>query len=636
MSRLSIKRWDTNGSVKDLSAKGSVRHTLSSVLIVAFLFAGTFHAMMVVRPSTVNLTGSRSPSLNIKIVFVGFNKSNIDTEYLAWRENLPSQRSYGLKIGEQESRVTYDLRYEFVFPEHSFKQKLLDFLRRTGVEKELENPFFDTETRNVLYDANKVDEWFYKNRAEYGDFPKNGYTFLVANLTELPSVSYDQLALSKNRTISPHYYSVEYVDEDLGYRIRNRQFMTAWGGHHRIWFFDVSAGPSFNAPKELPLQVVLKALKIDLTTQYGRIWLTQYVADYLWEAVLNFAVPQFVYEPIYSTQYRFVINIFDNRTDLEQKSVPISRTVNISRIEFSFKELLPYSEIRVSMKTQNLSGDASLAKVVKESFKMVDLERGYVDVRPVYRFLQLNIEKYVPKILRSEEEVTIPVFCFAFSKEQMAYTSKWEVQTFQVGLRGIALGDVAIVSLTQYYELERGRIVNPSQGSKGIGFTQTVIHECGHMLGLMHPFQFGQIGDFVDSPMGYFTYSYNFSQFDKDSLRRAHADGILLESSVNLAKANELAIGNVAMPWSLIKLSEARNLIGHAEQEYQKMNYADAVRLALESRRLTIEALGELEGMPAIWPLATVFSVAGILLALYLNDIRKKAMKHSPFPAANA
>jgi len=637
MNHVNTEDWKTGGPAEDASVKGLVKRATYCSLIVVILFAAASEAAVMAQHTTTNVTASRKVSLDIKIVFIGFNRSNIDTEYLAWRENLPSQKVNKIMIGEREASVTYDLRYEFVFLERSFKQKLLDFLRGISVEKELENPWFNAETHNVLYDANKVEEWFYKNRADYSGFPGNGYTFLIANLTELPSVSYDQLAQPwKNLAISPHYYSVEYVDEDLGYRIRNRQFMTAWGGHYRMWFFDVSAGPSFNTPKDPPLQVVLTALKIDLNTQYGRIWLTQYLADYLWEAVWNFAVPQFVHEPIYSKRYRFTINVFDNRTDLERTSVPVDKTLNASRIKSSFKELLPYSEIEVSIKMQNYSSDPNLARVIKESFKMIDVGTGYVDVRPVYRYLQLNIGKYVPRILRNEEEVTIPVFCFVFSKQHIAYTSKWEVRGSKASLQGIALDDMAIISLTQYYELERGAIVKPPQGTKGIGFSQTVIHESGHMLGLMHPFQFGQVGDFVDSPMSYFAHSYDFSQFDKDALRRMHADRILLESSAKLAEADESAMRKIAMPLSLAKLNNGRDLVRRAEQEYERMNYVEAVSLAFESRRLAAEGLRELREMPNVWPLAAICGVIiGVVVGYYLSDIWRKTRRPRSLPPSS-
>ena len=117
--------------------------------------------------ATTRTASFRRIPLNIKIVFIGFNRSNVDTEYLAWKENLPSERINKILVGEQETGVTYDLLYEFVFPDLGYKQRLLDFLRQIGNKTQLENPWFEMETSNVFYDANKVEGWFYNNRADF-------------------------------------------------------------------------------------------------------------------------------------------------------------------------------------------------------------------------------------------------------------------------------------------------------------------------------------------------------------------------------------------------------------------------------------------------------------------------------------
>jgi len=596
------------------------------MLLVLILSAMASLAVNAEQQAMTRIASSRRIPLNVKIVFIGFNRSNVDTEYLAWKENLPSERINKILVGEQETGVTYDLQYEFVFPDNGHKQRLLDFLRQIGNRTQLENPWFETETNNVFYDANKVENWFYKNRADYGGVPSNGYTFIIGNLTDLPSITYEQMSQPwKNASFSPHYYSVEYVDEDLGYKLRNRQFMTAWGGHYRMYFFDISAGPSFNTPEDPPLQVVLKARKMNLSTEYGKVWLTQYLADYLWEIIWNLAVPQFVYEPIYSSRYHFFVNIFDNRTDLEKKAVPLEKTVNRTRIELAFRELLPYSEIQVTMRMQNTTSDPDLSRMIKNSFQMIDRVNGYVDVRPLYRYLQQNLSSYVPRILRNEEEYTIPVFCFAFSKQHVGYTSKWQIQGFAKSLLGIALNDMVMISLTQYNEFERGAMVKPPQGTKGIGFTQTIIHESGHMIGLMHPFQFGQITDFVDSPMSYFSHSSNFTQFDKDSLWRAHADRVLLESATRLAEADELARRRLSMPTSQFRLFLIHDLIGKAEIEYEKMNYAESVRLALAAKSAASEGLKEMRNMPSIWPIAAIYGIViGVIIGFHLALDRRK------------
>jgi hypothetical protein len=207
--------------------------------------------------------------LSIKVVFIGFNQSTINTTYLLWKENIPFKRVNQILTEPKDTGVMFELGYEFVFADPQFEKDLIGFLRKIQVTKRMLNPWFGVEVNNTLYNANKLESWLHEKSDMYGGFPVNGYTFFMANLTQLPSVTYKQMAQPWLRSaLTPHYYSVEYFDLDLDYRIRNREFMTAWGGHYRFWFLDLSAGPSFNTPRDAPIQAVLEALEIDLGTPY--------------------------------------------------------------------------------------------------------------------------------------------------------------------------------------------------------------------------------------------------------------------------------------------------------------------------------------------------------------------------------
>src|SRR5437667_10867968 len=67
----------------------------------------------------------------------------------------------------------------------------------------------------------------------------------------------------------------------------------------------------------------------------------------------------------------------------------------------------------------------------------------------------------------------------------------------------------------------------PKQTGKGDGFSHVAIHELGHMMGLNHPFIYDLTEDFTNTVMGYYAYSLNFSQFDRDSILRGANDELL-------------------------------------------------------------------------------------------------------------
>jgi hypothetical protein len=165
--------------------------------------------------------------------------------------------------------------------------------------------------------------------------------------------------------------------------------------------------------------------------------------------------------------------------------------------------------------------------------------------------------------------MTIPVFAFAFTGETyFTFGYKWYIgkTNWENGaLLGIAMDQAVLISLNQY-EFTYGDQVKPAQPGKGAGFTGTVIHEVGHELGLMHPHQYGYIGDFVFSAMGYFTNDYNFGQIDKDAIQRAHVDQTYIATQRILEQLPSAAS------------SQVQAKLTGVDAAYSKMDYTGAMQ----------------------------------------------------------
>jgi hypothetical protein len=352
--------------------------------------------------------------------------------------------------------------------------------------------------------------------------------------------------------------------------------------------------------------------------------MTQYVADYVAQATWNFITPFFVYTPSYSEKYTFDVHIFDNRTNKEKQTVPIQSTVDPAKIKRAFQDLVPYSKIDVSVNFEDLAKYSGLVDVIRSNYKYTDsftfgvsgtpLQYGIVDARPVYKYLADNLRQFEPNFHRDSSEFTVPVFAFAFSNNTLfTFTYKWIIskpESEVTALLGVALGDLALVSMSQQ-ELQRGNYVTPVQPGKGQGFTQVIIHESGHMLGLQHPHNFGSTGDFIVSIMGYYTYDYVFGQIDKDSLQRAHVDQIYLKVQSVVRQLN------ARNPFGGLGIE---NQLRDVDAKYSQMDYADALSLVLQTETAAESALasGTISIMlPAIYIIVGVvlgFVVAWLLL----------------------
>jgi hypothetical protein len=561
-----------------------------------------------------NDTIQRRAPINIKVILVGpyFNKEIIDTQFL--ESLLPKNKTNIILMDEITTGVLYDLKYEFVFTSQEFRIKLAKYLTSIGEEREEENPWFyhyeigidwfkkePTKIKAIFYNATLVEKWLYENKEEYGRFPENGYTIMLLDMHDLPSINYEQFSdFLKSRSlgfplpeITAHYYSVFYEDKDLGYRLRYRGFATGWGGNYRFWFIDLSAGPTFVSEWfDLPIQVIMKDQGINPYTPIGGKWLTELLADYIIEFIYNFALPNFVYDPPISKNYTIELIVFDNRKIEEKGNISINNAININYIRNTIENLVSYSNVSIKIKIENLLNYPELEKILKENTVFLnswihrylfisDINATYVDAEATYNYLKNNLNKFV-YFIRNRETYTIPIFIFAFSNNTHFYFKyKWYILNLHPEFKtilGASLKELVLIGISQQ-DLTYGEYVSPKQEGKGLGLTQTIIHEIGHMLGLMHPFEYSDIGNFVNSTMSYFSYAYSFSSFDKDAINRIHVDKLIIEINKKIIEIETIMNNKIESKEIEEGINEIKNSLSKANDEYRKMNYINAFNI---------------------------------------------------------
>ena len=574
-------------------------------------------------------TAIREVPLTVKVVLIGFEEQWVDTKYFSWSFQTPDHRLNNVwNWGDyQQTGVKYKISYDLTFAPASVKDGLVDYLKSIGEKRTGENRWFYywdysnkdqmfvrnwLKTDYVAYDAVKVEDWLNQHSSDYGGYPENGWTFVLMYLPELPKFTADQYKGYWNSVYSgrpkvpsgvlPHYYSAKAVDTDLGYNLRWRDFMNGYGGHQRMWFVDLTAGPTWwSEYDDLPLNTIIEDQKIVLGSSFGRQWLTQLLADYTWEMVYNIAAPEFVYDPIYTSTYKLVVRILDERDADEKKEIPIQSTINNDAIKHAFEDLVPYTRVQVETQFDDASNHPELLKLLKDNRRFLDSyifkdvfqdKYEYVDERPVYKYLQENLRSFVPQVLRDESELTIPIFVFALSKDaHFGASYKWEVgRDRERTYSGVAQGDLVMIGQS-HLDFHYGDEVG--QKGKGLGLTQTVIHEAGHMVGLSHPHSYGWIGDFCFTAMSYYTYDYAFGQNDKDALQRIHADKIIMQTTSAIQETEALLQGRIKSPDVQEILDKTESLLTEANSAYSKMDYTGAVKKALEARESGKTALSK-------------------------------------------
>jgi hypothetical protein len=556
-------------------------------------------------PATV---ATRTASLNVKVVLVGFDQALIDQDYLNW--NLPPVEYQLIEIPGVSTNVQYAMNYSYVFPNASFTDGFVQFLQSTGKTEVRQNVIwnisysqiqhyegaayylnythFAVTSTNTYYPADDVEAWLVQHQSDYGGFPQNGYVLILADLSSrLPSTTPDQFKLAmqgKDVEFTSHFYNKTYTDSDLGIQL-NRRYMTGWGGHWRLFFADLSAGPE-QTSEQLPIQLASALNSVDITTTYGKLWLNQFLSDYISGAIPDIFAPDFIYPINYASSYKVKIVIFDNRTDTTDP--PITETFNQEEALKQWQTLVPWANVTAETKYARISDYPELEQIIVKSKSPVTYGSPpgtiAVDARPVYDWLSASGQGHIKdfmQVRRDATEYDIPVFMFAFTGDyEFGFTFKEMIgreADFDRTIWGVSLYDLVLISHSSN-DFKRGDFASPPQPGKGFGFTNTIIHEVGHMLGLMHPFSFDPTENFVASVMAYYPYEDIYSIFDRDVEARGQADLLLRTTSQLLSQTPNVLINQG-------DLSAARSKTDSAEEAYSTMNYLQAVKDAADAEQ---------------------------------------------------
>jgi len=554
----------------------------------------------------------REVPINVKIVFIGIDQSLLDKEYMTW--NNPQYKYQSYLIPGISTNVVFTMNYDYVFVDQQFENNFVSYLssiarleKRSnvlwnltyfGIDENLALNYtsFKITTLNTLYSADDVERWLIDHADGYGGSPSNGYTLVVADLSsKVPSVTADQYnAIMKERIVeaTPHYYNKTFTDPDLGI-VRNRRWMTSWGGHTRLYYIDLSAGPSL-VTTQLPIQLAASVNNIDIHTTYGKNWLNQYVSSYVFGAVYNLFTPDFIYPINYAKEYRIKIEAIDNRTS--QNQPPLEKTINTTLIKSELQKLLSFSKVDVEAKFSKVTDYPELMRIIIDStipstqVPSIEPTRA-VDATPVYEWLNEYGKNHVRdffNITRSIDEYDIPVFVFAFDDSyEFAFTSRewiFEPSEGERTIWGVSLFDMVLIGHSTR-DFNRGDMLinEPKQPGKGFGFSNTIIHEVGHMLGLNHPFIYDPTEDFVSSVMAYYPYDSQFSQFDIDALQRGLADQLIIYASSTLSETGSVLVNYMG-------INSARNYLQAAEDRYSKMDYSGSINSAYDAATQAAQA----------------------------------------------
>jgi hypothetical protein len=573
-------------------------------LIIALLPAtGVAFAVKAAPPvlSTLEPGGFRNleQDLTVNIVFVGYEQGagSMEIDEVAFLDELPGMyrtvnRYPSFYFGNEFLGVDFNFDYNLVYADTAFEDALFGYMDSIAVSKPLTlyQELYNLETArstdvtdNNWIDAPSVEQWLADNANGMLGVDTSEYTVFFINWYGRPDFKF-------------HVYTkTDEPDPDTGYNfgeLRESRKMIAWGGTspndeenglgslHRIWFYDLSAGPegwtdnwSIDNEPGYTIPPVWEYGNLNgyrpfdnLSGDLGKV--TRYVAIDLLFTTSPLYKPA-ISAPLIPEDIQLDINVYqmDPNFDGTDYFVP-------SLIASELNDLQPLNTFGVELNSQIFN--SRFAKVY-DCFYLDVSCFGQRLFGIAFGDLFLYFNDHVIQFLEGDADYEVPVF--AFNATDDLFTC----------CLGFADDDWATGTQSFVFAFDSPSVRDVS----GYGFTTTVIHEVGHHVGMSHPhdgydyeadvdfgpdgdFYFAWSGDESNSMMSYIDLNWDFSQFDRDNMNR-------YMTSVYLNQANTILAKIYASP----KAGQAGSLLTSADSHaamaltaYDSMEYADAAMQA--------------------------------------------------------
>jgi parallel beta-helix repeat protein len=562
-----------------------------------------------------SLQGSASHVIRLNIVFVGFAQEVVNTSLID--SNI--QKSYSFDYPNYT--ISYSFNVSYCFANFSYYLALRAFVlansvngsditsrlnatalqtqRATGTKMSV---FLPQSGRAI--NATAVEDWFEINPCI--STPNPSYCFYILNFTEFDKADhglehwYNTTEMDLEASNMRDFWRLEW-DNALNPNVKFPY--AAFTSQSRVLFIDPSAfqwyltwariwwGLSVSGPKyDYYYEDLDQFLAThDVNTPIGKTALAYYLAGWIDDPLKNLLEPELYAEA--STFFAKSISvqalILNNASQSGYSNEVMNWIINSTRAKESIEDLAPFIDVNVTVRFVNLADYPELEAIFDNAVLSQQDGRTVYDGGLVFNNLYNVRESYFNF---SAADVVVNGYVLLESNMSMfVYGNEY------TGLGGE--GQILVMKSVERYFKE-----DSATRKSGLGLT--FIHEAGHNLGFPHTFVNGKthVGDFAFDVMGYYPYSYFFSQFRKDCFRRLVDDYRILNLEDTLEE--DLLLYSSKPPTTAIdaKFDETHAKIDEIKHLYDLMQYLDAYDKLTEAENLE----RELEEMIWVYIIGTV------------------------------
>jgi hypothetical protein len=558
--------------------------------------------------------------LTINVVFVGYEPGAgaRDVNPDALLAELPETyrvanrypKLYGLPafLG-----LTFNYDYNLVYADSAFEDAFFGYLSSIALPRPLTalQSQYNTQgarsldvTSNYWIDAPSVEKWLAANAKPRLGVDTRQYTVFFVNWYGRSDFKF-------------HVYTkTDEPDPDTGYNfgeLRESRKLIAWGGTtpddeesglgslHRIWFYDLSAGPeSWTENWNLDDADVdgngVPDYRMPPVWEYGN--LSAYrpfdnlsgdlgkVLRYVAIDLLFTTSP--LYKPVISPpalpkDIQLDINVFQI-----DPAADGTNYFDLPLLTGELGELQPLNTF--SAELNSVAFDSRFAQVYLCFYNDVSCFGNRL-FGIAFADLFLYFSDHLVQFLEGDGDYEVPIFAFNATDELFTCCLGFADDNWADGTQSFVFG----------FDSPSVRDVS------GYGFTTTFIHETGHHLGMSHPhdgydyeadvdfgpgdeFFFAWSGDESNSMMSYIDLNWDFSQFDRDNMNRYLTSAYINQANSVLARI--YASPRAANVASLLTSADAE--AAAALSAYDAMDYPGATLRAKQAYASVLTAAAQI------------------------------------------
>jgi hypothetical protein len=539
--------------------------------------------------------------LTVNVVFVGY-ESGQDINEGAFLSELPEMyrtvnRYPSFYFGNEYMGVDFHYDFNLVFSDAPFEDAFFGHLGSVAQPAPLTayqnlynsqvNRSLDI-TSNHLIEVSAVESWLAANAEPMLGVDTQEYTIFFINWYGRPDFKFHV------------YQKTGEPDPDTGvdFGVFQTRKVIAWGGTtpddpqtglgdlHRIWFYDLSAGPeawtdNWNVDNDDLDGNGVMDYRMPPVWEYGNLSayrpfdnlsgdlgkVTRYVGLNLLFTTSPLYKP-FLSPPLLPESVQLDINVFQMDPNSDG-----THYFDVDLINKNLGDLQPLKTYSTELNSQPFG---SRFQQVYECFYFDVSCFGNRLFGIAFGDLFLYFQDTLLQYLEGDADYEVPVFAFNATDELFTCCLGFADDNWRDGTQSFVFAFDA-----------------PFIRDIGYGFTTTTIHEVGHHVGLSHPhdgfdyeanvdygpgddFFFAWSGDETNTMMSYIDLNWDFSQFDRDNMNRYLVSGYLNQANVVLAKV--LAHPRAGIVSSMLASADEKAALALAD--YQAMKYDSAVAFA--------------------------------------------------------